>query len=138
MLDGTWHTSFTISSWVAGTVLYWAEGARTKRSLEMANSDPEVLRIFVSWIARYLQPSPEYSLMLHLHDGNDERDARAHWATELGLPHANWHKTFVKPPGTGHRNNRLPWGVCRVRLRRSADAFVTTMAWIEALHGRLR
>jgi hypothetical protein len=33
--------------WVAGTILYWAEGAKTQRHLSMANSDPRALRLFI-------------------------------------------------------------------------------------------
>lgn len=40
--------------WVAGTILYWAEGAKTRGQLSMANSDPRTLRLFVEWIRLYL------------------------------------------------------------------------------------
>jgi hypothetical protein len=125
------------SRWVAGTVLYWAEGSKTQRWLALANTDPEVLRVFVRWVRSYHDAHANFSLMLHLHEGNDERAARERWRCELDLPDSNWHKTFIKPKGTGHRKNHLAWGVCRVRVRRSADAFVRTMAWIEGLYGRL-
>jgi hypothetical protein len=125
------------SQWVAGTVLYWAEGSKTTRSLAMVNSDPEVLRIFVAWIRRFHDADAEFTLALHLHHGNDEAAAKRQWLLELDLPLAGWTKTFVKPPGTGHRKNHLAWGVCRVRMRRSTDAFIRTMAWIDGLRGRL-
>jgi hypothetical protein len=124
--------------WLAGTVLYWAEGSKSNRSLEMTNSDPEVLRIFIAWARAYHRQDASFSMALHLHEGNDEPEARRHWRSELNLPEATFQKTFIKPKGTGHRKNHLAWGVCRVRMRECVDAFVTTMAWIEALRGRLR
>jgi hypothetical protein len=33
--------------WVAGTVLYWAEGAKTRNNLRLTNSDPRALRLFI-------------------------------------------------------------------------------------------
>lgn len=114
-------------------MLYWAEGGKTKRNLEMANTDPDVLRIFIAWVRSHLDPNGEFVLSLHLHEGNDETAARGHWEDVLGLPGTDWIRTFVKPRGTGHRKNKLVWGVCRVRVRRSADAFVRTMAWIDGL-----
>ena len=33
--------------WVAGTILYWAEGAKTGGHLSMANGDPRALRLFL-------------------------------------------------------------------------------------------
>jgi len=42
-------------------------------------------------------------------------------------------KTYIKPDGTGHRKNHLPYGVCTLTKRRSADAHIMTMMWIEFL-----
>jgi hypothetical protein len=123
--------------WVAGTTLYWAEGSKTTRRLALTNSDPGALRVFRKWTERYLDAQAEFVLALHLHDGNDEIAAKQYWERVLGLPDIPFHKTFVKPPGTGHRKNRLAQGVCRIAVRRSTDHFVRTMAWIDALESAL-
>jgi len=34
--------------WVAGTILYWAEGAKTRNHLRLNNSDPRALRLSLS------------------------------------------------------------------------------------------
>ena len=123
--------------WVAGTTLYWAEGSKTTRRLTLTNSDPAALRVFRKWTEGYLDAQAEFVLALHLHHGNDENAAKRYWERALGLPDVSFHKTFVKPPGTGHRKNRLAEGVCRISVRRSADHFVRAMAWIETLEGAL-
>lgn len=123
--------------WLAGTVLYWAEGSKTRNQLRLANTDPNALRLFISWVHGYLDPEASFSIQLHLHHGNDELAAREHWQTELGLRTANFHKTYVKPRGTGHRKNHLPHGVCTVRVRRCGDMWQTAMAWVEALSAHL-
>jgi hypothetical protein len=84
------------SLWVAGTVLYWAEGAKTRNQLKLANADPRALRLFVRWILRYVDPGASFSLHLHLHEGNDDKAARAYWRAETGLMNANFYKTFIK------------------------------------------
>lgn len=116
-----------------GTALYWAEGAKTDRRLSISNSDPALLRVFLNWVRRFLDPSAEFVLSLHLHEGNNERLAQRHWRRALDLPAARFNKTFIKPKGTGHRKNSLAHGVCRVVVVRSADAWVTTMTWIDVL-----
>ncbi|MGH8952580.1 MAG: hypothetical protein ACRDX9_14305, partial [Acidimicrobiia bacterium] len=127
----------TDPSWVAGTVLYWAEGAKIRNHLKLANADPRALRLFVWWIRNYLDPDADFSLQLHLHEGNDEAVARSYWRGETGLPNANFYKTFIKPKGTGHRKNHLEHGVCTIKMRRCADAWQTTMVWIEGLTDQL-
>ena len=120
-------------TWVAGTTMYWAEGAKTLPRLGMANTDVRALRLFIAWVRSYFDPNAEFVLALHLHEGNDDDAAKQWWAESLGLSGVKFHKTFVKPRGTGHRKNRWLHGVCRVQMRRSADAYNRTMEWIDCL-----
>jgi hypothetical protein len=122
--------------WVAGVILYWAEGAKTSGHLSMANTDPRALRLFIDWIRSYLERDAHFSLHLHLHDGNDEPAAREHWRAETGLMEANFHRTFIKPAGTGHRKNHLVHGICTVKMRRPSNAWNIVMEWIDALSER--
>ncbi len=125
------------SLWVAGTALYWAEGSKSQRQLELTNGDSRVLQVFMRWVEAYHRRDPDYVLAINLHHGNDVADAKRHWEDALGLCGADWHRPFIKPPGTGHRKNKQLFGVCRVRLRRSADDWIRTMAWIGCLAERL-
>lgn len=125
------HALLADPFWIAGVVLYWAEGSKTKRRLELTNSDDRALRLFIVWTRKYLLPGAEFVLSLHLHEGNDDAFARSYWASRLGLERPQFYPTFVKPAGTGHRNNKLLQGVCCVSVRKSTDAFYRTMSWIE-------
>jgi hypothetical protein len=115
--------------WLAGVVLYWAEGCKGKNSLELANTDPKALRFFISWVRTYLDRDAEFVLQIHLHEGNHEPSARVFWEHATGLHEASFHRTFIKPRGTGHRKNHLPHGVCNVRVRRCADMWNRVMGW---------
>jgi hypothetical protein len=119
--------------WTAGITMYWAEGSKTSPQLGIVNTDPNALRLFISWFRRYFRDDAEFVLALHLHHGNDEKAAQRWWTDALDLPDARFTKTFIKPPGTGHRKNRWEHGVCRVLARRSANAYHTTMVWIDCL-----
>ncbi|HZD22120.1 MAG TPA: hypothetical protein VE569_01770 [Acidimicrobiia bacterium] len=98
----------------------------------MANADPRALRLFVRWVKTYVDPAARFSIALHLHEGNDEHSARNFWRHQTGLAQANFHKTFIKPAGTGPRKNNLKHGVCTVKTRRAADAWNVVMEWIDA------
>jgi hypothetical protein len=102
---------FSDPIWLAGVVLYWAEGCKSKNSLEMTNTDPRTLRFFLSWVRTYLDRDAEFVLQLHLHEGNDELEAKHFWRDATGLNNAVFYKTFIKPKGTGHRKNHLANGV---------------------------
>lgn len=126
--------------WLAGVTLYWAEGFKTENQLGMANSDPHALRLFMKWADHFHEPTG-FRAKLNIHADNDEPAAREWWAAELNLAIEDFNKSFIKsfikPDGTGHRKNHLPYGVCLVSKRRCADAFHATMAWIQFLQQRL-
>ena len=117
--------------WSAGVALYWGEGSKTSRRLEMAHSEPDALRLFMGWARRFHDPGANFAASLNLHFDNEEPAARRFWSTELGIALEDFTKTFIKPDGTGHRKNHLATGVCRVTMRRSTDAFLATVAWID-------
>jgi hypothetical protein len=122
--------------WVAGVALYWGEGFKTQAQLGMANSDPHALRLFMKWADHFHEPTG-FRAKLNLHADNDEPAARNWWSRQLGLPLDDFDKSFIKPEGTGHRKNHLEYGVCLVSKRRCADAFHSTMAWVEFLQERM-
>ena len=118
---------------VAGVTMSWGEGSKTRNYVDLTNSDPAALRLFIRWVREYLHPDTEFQLGLHLHNMNSEADAKQYWRTELELPNASFGKTYLKPAGTGHRKNHLQHGVCRARTRRAADNWHRVMMWIEVV-----
>lgn len=123
--------------WLAGVILYWCEGAKTRNHLDVANSDPVALKTFIYWVRRYLDASPDLVLRLHLHEGNDDEASRQWWREQLELPDARFHKTFIKPAGTGHRKNHLAHGVCSVRMMAASNSWHRVMAWIEVVRSEM-
>ena len=122
---------------VGGVVLYWGEGSKTRNYLDLTNSDPAALRVFVRWVRLYLDADARFVLSLHLHHGNDEAAARRYWTDAVGLPDVQFTKAFIKPPGTGHRKNHLVHGVCRVRTRNASDHWNRVMVWIQVVSDEL-
>lgn len=119
--------------WVAGVSMYWGEGSKATRKLSMANADPAALRMFKKWSTKYLPPNDGWRARLNLHADNDEPAAREWWSSQVDVDLGDFTKTYIKPDGPGHRKNHLPYGVCTLTKRRSTDAYVITMAWIEFL-----
>jgi hypothetical protein len=123
--------------WTAGVSLYWGEGSKVGRQLALANSDPAALRLFKSWAEHFLPPNHGWSARLNLHADNDEKGARMWWAGQLLVPFDHFTKSYIKPDGTGHRKNHLPYGVCTLTKRRGTDAYHQTMAWVDFLREHL-
>lgn len=89
--------------------------------------------MFIAWVRAYLDPDAEFTMSMHLHEGNNAAAARSFWRSETALPDAGFTKAYIKPRGTGHRKNHLPYGICRVRVRNPVDHWSRVVAWIEVV-----
>jgi len=118
---------------IAGVALYWGEGSKTRSDPSLANADPRALRLFINWVQVFHDPSADLVLKINLRADNNEPAARSHWREATGLASADFHRTFIKPDGTGHRKNDLRHGVCQVRVRRCSDHWHRTMAWVDVV-----
>jgi transposase len=121
------------AQWTAGTVAYWAEGSKGKE-LCFTNSDPDMIRLFMVWVRRYLDVAhSDITIRLHLHTGQDEIERRRFWSRETGIPDHQFRAGFVKPEGTGHRKNHLYAGTAVIRIARSGALLQRVLGWIDAL-----
>lgn len=70
-----------------GIALYAGEGGKTDGSVRFANSDPRMIRSFVTWL-RYFFAVDEsrLRLRLYLHEGLDLAAANVFWSDLTGIP----------------------------------------------------
>ena len=110
---------------LAGCMLYWAEGSKSRNTLGLANSDPHLVRFFCSFIRRCFRvPDDDFTMRLHVYLGNGLtiEEIERHWLTELLLPASVLRKHAINALPTsssGLKKNKLPYGVCTLRVQRS-------------------
>ena len=79
----------------------------------------------VQWFCRYYHVSHEgFSLHLHLHSGQKERNMKKFWAQLTGIPQSNFQKSFVKPEGSGYRKNKLYNGTIKIRVKGKGSTYL--------------
>jgi len=115
-----------------GAALYWAEGSKEKTyrpsvRLEMANSDPEMVRFFMRWLRENIQvPDEQIILIVHLHR-NHLHDLSKHtqfWLDVTGLTKANCGAPIIKthnPKTKRHNIAETYRGLATIRVRRSVS-----------------
>jgi hypothetical protein len=108
---------------VAGVMLYWAEGDKTHRNAaRISNSDPEVLRLFVRFLRECLEiPNDQMRVTCHLFADHVERqrEIEQSWLDELGLTRDRLCKSFVNTYSKysqKKRQGRLPYGTTRLTV----------------------
>ena len=116
--------------WVAGLMLYWAEGSKS-HAVCLTNSDPKLVRFMMGWFREFCKvPEGKFKVRLHIHSGQDEQSIKRLWSGITGIALSQFGKSYVKKEGTGHRKNLLYNGTIQVVIG-NKDLLHKILGWIE-------
>jgi hypothetical protein len=126
---------------ILGIALYWAEGTKEKEyrpsvPIEFANSDPNMIAIFIHWLRKCLHVSnTEIQLILHVHQNRqaDIPNFKKFWMQVTGLQEQDFGTVVIKKhnPKTKRRNVGDTYkGLLAIRVRRSTMLNRQIQGWI--------
>jgi hypothetical protein len=110
---------------LAGCMLYWAEGSKNRNTVILANSDVHMMRFFRGFLTECFGLGPsDLSVRLNVYTGNglSVRAIENYWLGALDLPRSCLRKHSINhfpTSSSGNKRNRLPYGVCTLRVLRS-------------------
>jgi len=126
--------------YVAGCMLYWAEGDKGRNAVRLANSDPAVIRHFAEFLRVAFGVADErFRITCNLfadHEGR-QKEIEDFWLATLGLGRACLCKSVVNrysKYSKKKRRNKLPYGTCRVTVH-STEIVQTIFGSIQELAG---
>lgn len=105
-------------------MLYWAEGTKSRNTLEFSNSDPGMVAFFLAFLRRCFSIDDDrvrIRITAYPDNGISVAEIQAMWLRELSLPQT----TLIKPvivqskSGKTRAHRRLPAGVCSLRVTKS-------------------
>jgi len=116
---------------IAGIMLYWGEGSKGRGLVQFTNSDPTMIRFYVSFLQEACGiPIEKIRAHLIIYPDHEEKTTRAYWSRTVALPWENFTKTTVIQGR--HKVRRLSWGICTVNV--SSTYFMEKMrVWLELL-----
>jgi hypothetical protein len=106
-------------------MLYWAEGSKSRNQVHFANSDLNMVKFFCDFLRISLGVRCEdMTVRLNVYTGNglSLREIEEYWLNALNLPRTalRGHTLNHTPTSSsGKKRNRLPYGVCSIRLLKS-------------------
>jgi len=109
----------------AGCMLFWAEGSKRRNEVKLCNSDPQLLAFFVRFLRLCFEVEPtdlSISLNVYTTNGLTIEAIENDWLGTLDLPQSCLRKHQLNhfPTSTsGRKKNKLPYGVCTLRVLRS-------------------
>ncbi len=104
-----------------GCMLYWGEGAKSRHSVNLVNSDVDMMIYFMRFLREALEVKDEDIKMrinAYLGNGLSEDDIINYWLDALKLSDANLNKcSFDKQPSSSKQiRNKLPYGMCEINV----------------------
>lgn len=105
---------------MAGCMLYWAEGEKSRNSCKFVNSDKDMLLLFRKFLIESLLVKPE-KILLSINCYDDlysKEQIENYWLKTLDLPSSSLRKTVIneKPISRKYLGNRnkLPYGTANL------------------------
>jgi hypothetical protein len=104
-------------------MLYWADGAKDRNTIKFSNSDPRMLVLFRRFLSDALAIEIDeivVSINVYTNNGLSIEEIEAYWLDLLGLPHSSARKhtlNHVPTSSSGRARNKLPYGVCTLRVQ---------------------
>ncbi|MEK7582979.1 MAG: hypothetical protein AAB483_01070 [Patescibacteria group bacterium] len=111
---------------VAGLMLYLAEGSKKNRNIDFVNSDPEVIKFMLHWFYRFFSLSPNnftFRVSINKIHKSRDRKIKEYWATYLKLPLDRFQSTVFLQSKQNKRyeNHDEYFGTFRLRMLKGTD-----------------
>ena len=126
---------------LAGTALYWAEGAKHVNNFRFSNSDPDMVWLMRQWFRHVISVDLEdlfCSIHVYTNNGLSYEEIEKWWSRRLKIPRRNFIKPQInKRPKSSKkkRPNRLFYGVLTLGVRKSQKHKAKYYALLEKLGG---
>lgn len=110
---------------VAGCMLYWAEGKKGRNAAVFSNSDPHMCALFCRFMRECFAITDDrlsFSINAYTNNGRTIKEIEAFWLDLLGLPRSSARKHMTNhfpTSSSGRKRNKLPNGVCTIRVAQS-------------------
>ena len=99
------------------SALYWAEG--NKKDLNLINSDPELIRIFIKALREIFKvPQEDLKLSIRIYEDLNRENCLDYWGEVTGVPVEKFINVDVLK---GKKSGKLPFGMCRVRIKKGGN-----------------
>jgi hypothetical protein len=125
---------------IAGAIAYWCEGAKRKtyrqaETVAFINSDPDLIKLFLRFLAVAGVESTHLGFRVHIHESADVAAAEQFWLAVTGARAAQFHRTTLKRhnPRTIRKNVGADYHGCLiVSVRQSGDLYQRIEGWVRA------
>lgn len=102
---------------VLGLTLYWAEGSkRSDDTVDLANSDPQIIRLFVRFLrVIYQVTEKKFRVLLYCYSNQPIPRLISYWSEITEIPKDQFTKPYVRKDFDPRKSQRMPHGLVHIR-----------------------
>ena len=132
--------------WMLGIGLYIGEGSKAYETVQIINSNPEVIKLAIRWFKDICGlTSNNMTVTLHLYPDNNIKKCVQYWRKTTKIPAKQFRKEHIdlRTNKTINKNKVLPYGTARISIisNGNPDFGVNlhrkVMGWIESSLGQI-
>lgn len=109
---------------LVGAALYWAEGSKGRNSFSFANSDPQMIELYIKWLTEILDiPKTDlvFSISVYLDCGLSYEEVVSWWSGLIGVPRAQFRPRRAPDPRPKKKKvkpeKKLRYGILHIYVR---------------------
>jgi len=123
---------------LVGVALYWAEGFKKDTQVGFANSNAEMINLYLRWLYECCDVKMEdliARITVNVSHKNRSDEIQCFWSKSTGIPLENFRKPFYQQFKWKkvYENPNEYYGVLRIKVRRSTDFLRKIHGWIKGL-----
>lgn len=121
-----------------GLALYWGEGGKTNKRVELCNSDIQMIKLFLYWLEKCFGVNKrELQCYVGINIIHQKRDllVKQYWSKLMDIPLDQFRKTSFKKSLSKkvYENEEAHYGTLSIRVSKSTNLNRKIMGLIEAL-----
>lgn len=127
---------------MAGLALYWGEGSKKNRRIELCNSDPKMIKFFLQWLNQCFSIQiVDIKCYVGINEAHKDREevVKKYWSNVTGIPLGQFTKTSFKKVQSKkvYTNANEHFGTLSVKVLKPAKYYYTILGLIEGLANSL-
>lgn len=114
----------------AGIMLYWGEGAKEGGTIDLSNSDPRMIRLFLKFLREVCGVQEKrLRVLVYCYADQDVGNLEKYWSKITGIPLNQFQKSYVREDYSSEKSGKLEHGVAHIKYS-DKKLFLQIKDWI--------
>ena len=100
---------------ITGIMLYWGEGAKTGSSLKLANSNPDMIKVFLLFLRKICGVDEDrIKILVHMYPDHERSSLENFWSSVTNIGLKNFYKPQILAGKKGTYKNKSVYGTATI------------------------